>query len=227
MTKQQVRARIEETGIIPAVRMTSAEDARFAANAVSIADIHVIEITMTVQGAVELIEDLVRGNPQLIVGAGITFEMELAQRCVDAGATFLTSPGLDLEMVRFAASRNVLAIPGALTPTEIMNAWKAGADMVKIFPCGQLGGPAYIRELKAPFPEVPLIASGGVTRHTAAEFIAAGASALGIGGELIPREAVHLRNTEWIHELAHRFKHLIAEARQLKGSPTSGNRRAG
>jgi len=217
MTRQEVRARIEEIGIIPAIRVSTAEDALFAADAISGGGIPIVELTMTVPGAIDVISALVRSSPGVIVGAGTVWDTETARRCLDAGAQFLTSTGLDLGVVEFAVKGNVAVFPGALTPTEVMSAWKAGADFVKIFPCSQMGGVSYIRTLKAPFPQVPLIASGGVNQQTAAEFIVAGAVALGIGGELIPRKAIQLRQPHRIHELAHRFLGMVQEARAQKG----------
>jgi 2-dehydro-3-deoxyphosphogluconate aldolase/(4S)-4-hydroxy-2-oxoglutarate aldolase len=217
MTRQEVRARIEEIGIIPAIRVSSAEDALFAADAISGAGIPIVELTMTVPGAIDVIAALVRNSPKVIVGAGTVWDTETARRCLDAGAQFLTSTGLDLGVVEFAVKGNVAVFPGALTPSEVMAAWKGGADLVKIFPCSQMGGVSYIRTLKAPFPQVPLIASGGVNQQTAGEFILAGAAALGIGGELIPRKAIQLRQPHRIRELAHRFLAMVQEARAQKG----------
>jgi 2-dehydro-3-deoxyphosphogluconate aldolase / (4S)-4-hydroxy-2-oxoglutarate aldolase len=216
--KNEVRARIEEIGIIPGVRVPSAEDARFAAEAVNRAGIPVAEITMTVPGAIGVITGLTRNIPEMIVGAGTVLDIETAKRCLDAGAKFITSPGLVLEVVEFATKNEVVVFPGALTPTEIITAWKAGADFVKIFPCGQVGGDSYIRALKAPLPQVPLIASGGVNQQTALNFILAGAAALGIGGELIPRESVQQRQEDRILELARRFRKLVKEARSRKSA---------
>jgi 2-dehydro-3-deoxyphosphogluconate aldolase/(4S)-4-hydroxy-2-oxoglutarate aldolase len=211
--KEEVQARIEEIGIVPAVRLSSAEDARFATGAVSHGGIPIVEITMTVPGAIEVISDLARNSPELIVGAGTLFDVETARRCLDAGATFLTSPGLDLGIVEFALKEKIVVLAGALTPTEVTTAWKAGADFVKIFPCSQVGGDSYIRALKGPFPRVPLIAAGGVNQQTAANFIFAGASAIGVGGELIPKDAIQLRQAEQIHELARRFVSFVHNAR--------------
>lgn len=218
MKKNEVRARIEEIGIIPGVRVSSAADARFAAEAVNRAGIPIAEITMTVPGAIGVITGLARSFPEMIVGAGTVLDTETAKRCLDAGAKFITSPGLVLEVVEFATKNEVVVFPGALTPTEIITAWKAGADLVKIFPCGQVGGDSYIRALKAPLPQVPLIASGGVNQQTALNFILAGAAALGIGGELIPRESVQQRQEDRILELARRFRKLVKEARSRKSS---------
>lgn len=213
MTKEEVRARIEEIGIIPAVRFHSAEDARFATQAVSHGGIPIVEITMTVPGAIELISELARNNPEVTVGAGTIFDKETASRCLDAGAKFLTSPGLDLQLVEFAIKKEVVVLAGALTPTEVTMAWKAGADFVKVFPCSLVGGERYIRALKGPFRHVPLIAAGGVNQLTAANFILAGASAIGVGGELVPEEAIQHRQEERIHELARRFVGFVSKAR--------------
>jgi 2-dehydro-3-deoxyphosphogluconate aldolase / (4S)-4-hydroxy-2-oxoglutarate aldolase len=221
MTKEEVRARIEEVGVVPAVRFRSAEDARFATEAVSHGGIPIVEITMTVPGAIELISDLARNSPEVIVGAGTIFDQETATRCLHAGAQFLTSPGLDLRLVEFSLSKDVVVLAGALTPTEVTMAWKAGADFVKIFPCSQVGGDRYIKALKGPFRHVPLIAAGGVNQMTAASFILAGASAIGVGGELVPQEAIEQRQEERIHELARRFVGFVSKARaqmaQVKG----------
>jgi len=213
MNKEEVQARIEEIGIVPAVRLSSAEDARFATEAVSDGGIPIVEITMTVPGAIDVISDLARNSPELIVGAGTLFDIETARRCLNAGATFLTSPGLDVAIVEFARKENIVVLAGALTPTEVTTAWKAGADYVKVFPCAQIGGDSYIKALKRPFPQVRLIAAGGVNQRTAANFILAGASAIGVGGELIPKDAIHLRQAERIHELARRFVSFVNSAR--------------
>ncbi len=216
MKKQEVCARIEEVGIIPAVRTSSAEDARFAAESVNSGGIPIAEITMTVPEAVEVITRLTQCIPEMIVGAGTVLDVETAKRCLDAGAKFLTSPGLVLEVVEFAAKNEVAVLPGALTATEVITAWKAGADFVKIFPCGHVGGDSYIRALKASLPQIPLIASGGVNQQTALNFVLAGAAALGIGGELIPKEDVSLRRKDRVIELARRFKKFVKEGRNRR-----------
>jgi len=211
--KGEVQARIEEIGIIPAVRVSSPEDARFVAAAVNRGGIPIVEITITVPGAVEVIAGLTRST-EMIVGAGTILDVEMARQCLDAGAHFLTSPGLVIEVVEFAVSRGIAALPGALTPTEVIAAWKAGADMVKVYPCALVGGENYIRALKAPFPQVPLIASGGVNQESALNLLLAGAAALGVGGELIPKSAVRQREEHRILELARRFKKAVKEARK-------------
>jgi 2-dehydro-3-deoxyphosphogluconate aldolase/(4S)-4-hydroxy-2-oxoglutarate aldolase len=214
VNKDEVRTRIEELGIIPAARLASAEDALFAAEAVSSGGIPIIEVTMTVPGALDVISELARSKPEITVGAGTVLDVATARRCLDAGANFLTSTGLDLGIVDFALTNEIVIIPGALTPSEIMAGWKAGSEFIKIFPCAQFGGPSYIKALKAPFPDVPLIASGGVNQQTAADFIRAGAVAVGIGTDLIEPEAIRQREHEWIRELAHRFLQIVTAARR-------------
>jgi 2-dehydro-3-deoxyphosphogluconate aldolase/(4S)-4-hydroxy-2-oxoglutarate aldolase len=213
VTRADVSARIKEIGIIPAVRLHSAEEALFAAEAVSGAGIPIVEVTVTVPGALDVIRELAISSPDVIVGAGTVLDLGWARRCLDGGASFLTSPGFDRKIVEFAVHESVLVFPGALTPTDIMECAKAGADFIKIFPCAQLGGPSYIRALKSPFPDVPLIAAGGVNQQTAADFILAGASALGIGRDLIHEDAIHRRDVRWIQELARRYLNLVRQAR--------------
>ena len=142
-------------------------------------------------------------------------DLDTARRCLDAGASFLTSPTLDLEIVDFGATNNILVIPGALTPTEVATAANAGAPMVKIFPCSLVGGPSYIRALKAPFPHIDLIPAGGVNQQTASDFIRAGSVALGIGTHLVPSDAVVSRNADWIREVCGRFLGIVKEARAI------------
>jgi 2-dehydro-3-deoxyphosphogluconate aldolase/(4S)-4-hydroxy-2-oxoglutarate aldolase len=216
--KEDVCARIMEIGILPAIRVPSAEDALFAADEMFKSGIPVVELTMTVPGAIGALTELSRSHPKLIVGAGTVLDIETAHACLDAGAAFVTSPGVDTGIVEFTAKHNVAAIPGALTPTEVMTACNSGADLIKIFPCAAVGGPSYIKALKAPFPHVPFIASGGVDQTTAIGFIRAGAVALGIRGELIPPEAVQRRDQNWIHELAGRFLAIVQRARAEFGS---------
>jgi 2-dehydro-3-deoxyphosphogluconate aldolase/(4S)-4-hydroxy-2-oxoglutarate aldolase len=216
MSREEIRARMEDIGIIPAIRVASAEDALFVAEAVCNGGIPIVEITMTVPGALEVVSELVRSRPDLVVGAGTVLDRDTAQRCVDAGANFLTSTGLDLEVVEVASKAGVVVFPGAMTPTEVITAWKAGCDFVKIFPCAQVGGASYIKALKAPLRDIRMIASGGVNQQTAADFMLAGASALGIGGALVPAAAIQQRQPHWISELARRFVHIVKEVRARK-----------
>lgn len=212
-TKEEVCARIKEIGILPAIRVPSADDALFAAGEMLRWGITVVELTTTVPGAVEVIKQLAKTSPQLIVGAGTVLNIETARACIDAGAAFVTSPGLNTSIVEFTAKHNIAAIPGALTPTEIMTACDAGADLIKIFPCSAVGGPPYLKALKAPFPTMPFIASGGVDQVTASDFIRAGAVALGIRGQLIPPGAIKRRDQNWLRELAGRFLGIVQRAR--------------
>jgi len=213
VNKKEVRSRIEEVGIIPAVRAFSPEDALFAAEAVSRGGIPIVEVPLTVPEPYKVISHLVQNAPDVIVGAGSVLDVETARRCLDAGAQFLTSDGLDPETVKFAVKTDAVVIPGTLTPTDVIAALKLGSDFVKVVPCGQVGGDSYIRALKAMFPNVPLIAAGGVNQQTASKFILAGAVALGIGAELIPREAIRLRQPDRIAELARRFTGFVNNAR--------------
>jgi 2-dehydro-3-deoxyphosphogluconate aldolase/(4S)-4-hydroxy-2-oxoglutarate aldolase len=213
MTKKEVCALIEQIGIIPAIRVHSAEDAHFAAEAVNRGGIPIVEITMTVPGAVDVISHLVRYHPKMVVGAGTVLNVEAAKQCAGVGAAFLTGPTFIPEVLQFAAKENIAVLPGALTPTEIFTAWTAGADFVKVFPCAQVAGEGYIKALKSSLPDIPLVAAGGVNQQTAAGFILAGASAIGVGAELIPTEAIERRQSERIHELALRFTEFVKMAR--------------
>jgi 2-dehydro-3-deoxyphosphogluconate aldolase / (4S)-4-hydroxy-2-oxoglutarate aldolase len=214
MTKENVRARIAEIGIIPAVRLHSAEDALFAAEAICAAGIPIVEVTTTVPGAVQVIRDLARHTPEIIVGGGTLFYADSARRCLDAGAKFLTTTGFNKDIVNLALGSDTVVFPGVLTASEAMAAFKGGCDFVKIFPCAQVGGPTYIRALKASFPQIPLIGSSGVNQQTAADYVRAGAAALGIGADLIHQDAIKHRNQSWIRELARRYTSIVTETRQ-------------
>src|SRR5437762_5331451 len=214
MDKQRVRERIVEIGIVPVVRAASPREARMAADAVCKGGIPIVEITMTVPGAVDVIRELTKsGSSDVLVGAGTVLNAEAARRCLDAGAQFLVSPGLNLEVVKLAGAERKLMMAGALTPTEVITAWEAGSDFVKVFPCGQMGGAKYIKALRGPLPQVPLVPTGGVSLHTAAEFVEAGAAALGGGGELVQSDALRAGNPEVIVENARKFLAVVKEAR--------------
>ncbi len=220
MDKQKVRDRIIEIGIVPVVRASSAGEACVAADAVCQGGIPIVEITMTVPGAMDVIRDLVKScASDVLIGAGTVLNPEAARRCLDAGAQFLVSPGLNLKTVELAVREGKLIMAGALTPTEVITAWDAGADLVKIFPCGQVGGAKYIKALKGPLPQIPLVPTGGVNLSTAAEFIEAGAAALGIGGELVQADALKSNKPEIIVENARKFLAIVKQARaQLASS---------
>lgn len=213
MTKDEVCTRIKEIGIIPAIRVSSPEDAHFATEAVASGGIPIVEITMTVPHAVELIAYLVRDHQDIIVGAGTVLSIEVARQCEDAGASFITAPGFIPSIVEFAAKEGLAVLPGGLTPTEVIWAWQAGADFVKVYPCAQVGGDKYIKMLKTALPQIPLIAAGGVNQLTAANLIVAGADAIGVGTELIPADAILLRKPDRIRELAHRFSGFVKDGR--------------
>lgn len=214
MDKQKVRDRIMEIGIVPVVRASSSSEACLAADAVCEGGIPIVEITMTVPGAVEVIRELVKKcGSDVLVGAGTVLNPQMAQQCLDAGAQFLVSPGLNLPTVDLAVRERKLIMAGALTPTEIMAAWDARADFIKIFPCGQVGGAKYVQSLKGPFPQIPFVPTGGVNLHTAAEFIEAGSVALGIGGELVQAHALKANKPEIIVENARKFLDIVKQAR--------------
>jgi 2-dehydro-3-deoxyphosphogluconate aldolase/(4S)-4-hydroxy-2-oxoglutarate aldolase len=214
MRRSQTCAIISETGIVPAVRARSAGDAIFAAEAVARAGIPIVEITLTVPDAVSVIAQLARKHANLVVGGGTILTPDAARECIDAGASFITAPGFDAQIVELAAKADVAALPGALTPTEVVSAWRAGADMVKVFPCAPVGGSHYIKSLKKSLPQVPLMAAGGVNQKTATDFILAGAAAIGVGAELIPLDAIVDRRPERIRELTRRFLGYIHDARE-------------
>jgi 2-dehydro-3-deoxyphosphogluconate aldolase/(4S)-4-hydroxy-2-oxoglutarate aldolase len=215
MDRKAVSALIQEIGIFPGIRVNSEDQALYAAETLYAAGIPVAEITMTVPGAVGIIRKLSDRFPDMVVGAGTVLDKETAERCLDAGARFLTSTGLITEVVECARKREVVAIPGALTPTEVIAAWKAGADFVKIFPTAPVGGDLYLRSLKLPLPYVKLIAAGGVNQMTATSYIRAGATAIGVGGELLPRDALQRRQDDRIHELARRFIGFVKSGREV------------
>ncbi len=225
MDRQKVRERILEIGIVPVVRASSAAQAYIAAEAVREGGIPIVEITMTVPGAVELIRELVKNcGSEVLIGAGTVVNADAASRCLDAGAEFLVSPGLNLPTVAVAAREGKLIMAGALTPTEVMAAWDAGADFIKIFPCGQVGGTKYIKALRGPFPQIPFIPTGGVNLDTAAEFLEAGSVALGIGGELVSAEALKSNKPEIIVEKARQFLAIVKHTRaQMASSPDAGS----
>ena len=221
MDKQKVRERIVEIGVVPVVRAASAREARMAADAVCEGGIPIVEITMTVPGAVDVIRELTKGGSDVLVGAGTVLNVDAARRCLDAGAQFLVSPGLNLEVVKLAGAEGKLMMAGALTPTEVITAWEAGSDFVKVFPCGQVGGAKYIKALKGPLPQVPLVPTGGVSLSTAAEFIEAGAVALGVGGECVQVEALKAGKPEIIVENARKFLAVVREARARMNAPSA------
>lgn len=220
MTREQVRARVLEVGIVPVVRATSAKQAISAAVAVAAGGITIVEVTMTVPGALDAISQLIKtlGN-EVIVGAGTVLDAQAARQCFDAGAEFLVSPGLDLGTIKAAQDAGKLIMAGALTPTEVISAWKAGADFVKVFPASAVGGPAYLKALRGPLPQIPLVPTGGVNLNTAADFLRAGASALGVGGELVLAAALKSGETGQITVLARQYLEIVQQVREAEAKP--------
>jgi len=209
--------KIGETGIVPVVRAASFEEARQAVDAICAGGISVIEITMTVPNAPALIRSVVRQyGDKVLTGAGTVLNSEQTSECLEAGAEFLVSPGLSVPVLRAAQARGKLAIPGALTPTELMIASLEGARVIKIFPCENMGGAKYIKALKAPFPRVELIPTGGVNLSNAAAYIAAGAFALGVGGDLVNVAALREGKAQDIIEMAKKLVEAVRLAREAK-----------
>jgi 2-dehydro-3-deoxyphosphogluconate aldolase / (4S)-4-hydroxy-2-oxoglutarate aldolase len=196
-------SKIHEIGIVPVIRAANLDEARRAVEAICTGGIPVIEITMTVPNAPAMIQELVKHyGTSVLTGAGTVTTAKQAEICLDAGAQFLVSPGLSVPVLQTAAARGILAIPGALTPTEVMAALEAGAQLIKIFPCGSAGGPKHIKALKAPFPETRLIPTGGVNVNNAAEYLAAGSFALGVGADLVDLAAIRRNEPGKIVDMA-------------------------
>ena len=206
--------RIREVGIVPVVRATSPAEAFDAVEAIRAGGIPIIEITLTVPGAVKIIAELTRRlGDEALIGAGTVLDADAAQACVDAGARFIVSPALDIPTIEICRRLGVAVFPGALTPTEIVIAWKAGANAVKVFPANALGGPTYLKSLKAPLPQIELIPTGGVSLKNAADFIAAGAFALGVGADLVDLAALRAGQANTITEKARQYVAAVAAAR--------------
>jgi 2-dehydro-3-deoxyphosphogluconate aldolase/(4S)-4-hydroxy-2-oxoglutarate aldolase len=214
-SKSEVARKIEEIGIIPVVRASTHEHALNAASAVSAGGIPIVEITMTVPGAIDVIRELRRAmDARMLIGAGTVLDAKTAAQCVEAGAEFIVSPGFNRATVRYAKREGILIMAGALTPNEVITAWNAGSDYVKIFPCGNVGGPSYIRALKAALPQIPMVPTGGVSAATATQFFEAGAAALGIGGELVSGDPAA------ITQKARQLVAIVQAARS--GAPAAG-----
>lgn len=214
LTNAAIRQRIIEIGIVPVVRAASPREARLAVDALCAGGIPIVEITLTVPGAVGVIGDVVKDMASaVLVGAGTVLDAEGAQRCLDAGAQFIVSPGFDPETVALVRRSGKVMLAGGLTPNEVLAVWKAGSDFVKIFPCGNVGGAKYIKALKGPLPQVPMVPTGGVNLETAADFIRAGAEALGVGGELVFAEDLRAGKTDRIVATAKRFVDVVRETR--------------
>jgi len=199
---------------MPCARVKVDAQARFAAEVLYSAGIPVLEVAMTLPDASKVIEELAKRYPDLVLGAGTVLDEQEARQVVDAGARFLTSPGFVPEVVAYARKMNIAVFPGAQTATEVIGAWKAGGDFIKLFPAATAGGSHFIRALKVPLPQIPLIVTGGVNQLTAFDYILAGATAIGVGGELLPKDALRDRQHQRIRELAKRFLHMVNDARE-------------
>ena len=217
MTIESAIGKIHEVGIVPVVRAANLDEARRAVDAICTGGIPVIEITMTVPDAPAMIQELVQhyGN-SVLTGAGTVTTVKQAETCLDAGAQFLVSPGLSVPVLQAAAKRGILAIPGALTPTEVMAALEAGAKIIKIFPCGSAGGPKHIKALKAPFPGAHFVPTGGVNLANAAEYFTAGAFALGVGADLVDLAALRRNESAKIIDMARALVESVRLSRANK-----------
>lgn len=213
MDKQAVLERITAVGVIPVIRAQSPAEAAAAIAAIAEGGVSVFEITMTVPGAVDLIRDVAARFPDAQVGAGTVLDPAAARACIAAGARFVISPALNVETIRACNEAGVAVMPGALTPTEVLAAWNAGADMVKVFPANALGGASYLKSLKAPLPHVRLVPTGGVNLQTAKDFIRAGAEALGVGADLVDLAALRRGEASVLTARARQFLQLVQEAR--------------
>src|SRR4030066_324859 len=201
-------------GLIPVIRVSTAQEAMDVADAIKEGGVSFIEITMSVPGAIDTIKDLTKKyKDDIIMGAGTVLDTETGRAALLAGAQFIVSPTLNLDLVRLAHRYSALVIPGTMTPTEILTAWNEGADMVKVFPAAQLGGPEYIKALRGPLPQILLVPTGGVNLQNAGAFIKAGATALGVGGELVDKKAIKEKKFHVITENARAFLKAIREAR--------------
>jgi len=214
MDKKGVFDRIVAEGLVPVIRVTSAAEALDVADAIKEGGCSVIEITMSVPGAIDVIKDLTKKyGDSIIMGAGTILDPETGRAALLAGAQFIVAPTLNLELIRLAHRYSAVVIPGAMTPTEILTAWEAGADMVKVFPAAQLGGPEYIKALRGPMPQILYVPTGGGSLQNAGAFIKAGATALGAGGELVDKKAMKEKKFNIISDNTRAFLKAIREAR--------------
>ena len=219
MSKHDVLAQIREVGLVPVIRAESPELAGQVIEAIRAGGVPILEITMTVPGAIRLIEDVAgRYGRDTLVGAGTVLDPETARACILAGARFVVSPSLNPETIACCRRYGVAVLPGALTPTEVVAAWQAGADMVKVFPAGAVGGAAYIKALKAPLPQIDLVPTGGVSLKTAADFIKAGATALGVGADLVDTKALQEGRGA---DITQRARELVAIVKAARGAAPS------
>jgi 2-dehydro-3-deoxyphosphogluconate aldolase/(4S)-4-hydroxy-2-oxoglutarate aldolase len=214
MSNTKIMQHMHELGLVPVLRASSAQEAITIADAILAGGVNILEVTMTVPGAIHVIEQLANHHgSKLLLGAGTVLDPETARSCILAGAQFIVSPALDLRTIELCRRYSVPIMPGALTPTEIVSAWQAGADVVKVFPCSALGGAKYLKALQGPLPQIQLIPTGGVSLATAEEFLAAGAFALGVGGDLVDAKAAREGRTSVITENAQKYIGIVKKFR--------------
>ncbi len=212
---KEVLAKILEEGVVPVVRLSSAAEAMEVSKAIREGGISVIEITMSVPGALDVMKEVTQKfGKEVLLGAGTILDAETARAALLSGAKFVVTPTLNLEVIKMCKRYSAVVIPGALTPTEILTAWEAGADLVKVFPIAQVGGPSYLRAVLAPLPHIPLVPTGGINAQNAGEFIKAGAAAIAAGGELVDKKAVAEKKYSVIVENARKF---LAEVQKARG----------
>src|SRR6201996_2467884 len=213
MRKEEIVAKLREIGLVPVLRAESEEQALGIASAIADGGVTVLEITMTVPGAIRVMSRLTKERPDILIGAGTVLDAETARMCMLEGAQFVVSPALNLQTIEMCHRYSIAALPGALTPTEVVTAWQAGADVVKIFPASAMGGAKYLASLKAPLPQVEMIPTGGVMLGTAAEFLEAGAFALGVGSDLVAVKAIADGRPEVITDIAKKYMEIVREFR--------------
>jgi 2-dehydro-3-deoxyphosphogluconate aldolase/(4S)-4-hydroxy-2-oxoglutarate aldolase len=216
MRKEQIIAKLREIGLVPVLRAESEEQALGIASAIAAGGVTVLEITMTVPGAIRVMSRLTKERPDILVGAGTVLDAETARMCMLEGAQFVVSPALNLKTIEMCHRYSIPVLPGALTPTEVVTAWQAGADVIKVFPASALGGAKYLKSLKAPLPQVEMIPTGGVSLATAKEFLEAGSFALGVGADLVDTKAMAEGKPEKITESAKKYLEIVREFRKGK-----------
>jgi 2-dehydro-3-deoxyphosphogluconate aldolase / (4S)-4-hydroxy-2-oxoglutarate aldolase len=214
MEKSEVLKACREIGLVPVLRAESEDQALKLASAIAAGGVTVLEVTMTVPGAIRVMGRLAKERPDILIGAGTVLDPETARMCILEGAQFVVSPALNIKTIEMCHRYGVAVLPGALTPTEIITAWEAGADVVKVFPASALGGAKYLKSVKAPLPQVEMIPTGGVSLATAAEFLEAGAFALGVGADLVDTKAIAQGHPETITENARKYLAIVREFRK-------------
>lgn len=214
MRKEQIVEKLREIGLVPVLRAESEEQALGIASAIADGGVTVLEITMTVPGAIRVMSRLTKERPDILIGAGTVLDAETARMCMLEGAQFVVSPALNLHTIEMCHRYSIPVLPGALTPTEVVTAWQAGADVIKVFPASALGGAKYLKSLKAPLPQVEMIPTGGVSLATAKEFLEAGSFALGVGADLVDTKAMAEGKPEKITESAKKYLEIVREFRK-------------